>query len=143
MILGIDHVGVLTKNIEKAGQHLDALGMSRVEHGTAEAYGVACEFYQLTDDPADFAIELVAPLNETAAVNERLAKSGPGPYHVALEVDDIAVETERLRSRGFFQLDEAPCAGARDGMQVVFMYLGKTTGLLIELVQYDQPRRKA
>ena len=46
-----------------------------------------------------------------------------------------------LRGSGFALLDENPCAGARTGMRVAFLYLGKPTGLLVELVQYDQPRR--
>ncbi|HEX4703411.1 MAG TPA: VOC family protein [Pseudonocardiaceae bacterium] len=141
MILGVDHVGVLTSDLAKAGRHLDSVGLVKTEEGTAEAYGVACEFYQLTDDPAAFAVELVAPVREDAVVNGRLKKNGPGPYHIALEVDDIEAELLRLRASGFMPLDNVPCAGARDGMRVAFVYLGKATGLLIELVQYDVPRR--
>ena len=141
MILGIDHVGVLTKDLDKAGAQLDKLGMRKVDEGPAEDYGVACAFYQLTDDPAAVAVELVAPTREDAVVSGRLAKHGPGPYHVALEVDDLEAESARLRDSGFALLDEKPCAGARPGMRVAFLYLGKPTALLIELVQYDQPRR--
>ena len=141
MILGIDHVGVLAKDLAKAGASLHKLGMVKVDAGLAEAYGVACEFYQLTDDSAAVAVELVAPIREDAVVAGRLAKNGPGPYHIALEVVDIEAESARLRGSGFALLDENPCAGARTGMRVAFLYLGKPTGLLVELVQYDQPRR--
>ena len=142
MILGVDHVGVLTGRLEKAGKDLEAVGFSRVEQGVAEEYGVACEFFQLTDDPAAFAIELVAPLSPEAVVNDKLKKDGPGPYHVALEVDDLEAEIERLQASGFLAVDAKPCLGARPGMRVAFMYLGRATGLLIELVQYAEPRRK-
>jgi methylmalonyl-CoA/ethylmalonyl-CoA epimerase len=141
VILGIDHVGVLTSDLARAGQQLDSVGLVRTEVGVAPEYGVACEFFQLTDDPAGFAVELVAPLHDESTVSTRLAKSGPGPYHIAFEVDDLEAELARLRASGFRPLDAAPCAGARDGMRVAFMYLGRATGLLIELVRYDQPRR--
>lgn len=142
MILGVDHVGVLTGQLEKAGKDLEAVGFSRVEQGAAEEYGVACEFFQLTGDPAAFAIELVAPLSEEAVVSAKLKADGPGPYHVALEVDDLEAEIERLRASGFLAVDAKPCPGARTGMRVAFMYLGRATGLLIELVQYAEPRRQ-
>lgn len=139
MILGIDHIGVLTDDLIKAGEHLGSLGLVKIDEGVAEAYGVACEFYQLTDEPNAVAVELVAPVTEGAAVNGRLKKSGPGPYHIALEVDDIDAEMARLgKQRGFAMIDAAPCTGARPGMRVAFLYLGKPTGLLIELVQYDR-----
>jgi methylmalonyl-CoA/ethylmalonyl-CoA epimerase len=143
MILGIDHVGVLTSDLSRAGEQLEGLGLAKVDGGVAEAYGVACEFYQLTDDPSGVAVELVAPVTEASAIGNRLKKSGPGPYHVALEVDDVEEEMARLVGRGFVMVDTAPCAGARPGMQVAFLYLGKPTGLLVELVQYAERRRNS
>ena len=141
MILGIDHVGVLTSDLGRAGEQLESLGLAKVDGGLAEAYGVACDFYQLTDDPGAVAVELVAPVAEDSAIGNRLKKSGPGPYHVALEVDDVEEEMARLAGRGFVMVDRAPCAGARPGMRVAFLYLGKPTGLLVELVQYAERRR--
>ncbi|KAA2257092.1 bleomycin resistance protein [Solihabitans fulvus] len=143
MILGIDHVGLLTDDLPKAGTYLAAMGLDKVEAGVAEQYGVACEFWQLSPDPAAFAIELVAPVREDAVVSSRLKRNGPGLYHIALEVDDIVGELERLRQSGFVQVDQEPCAGAREGMQVAFMFLGKPVGMMVELVKYDAPRRSA
>ena len=68
------------------------------------------------------------------------ARPCPG---VALEVDDVEEEMARLAGRGFVMVDTAPCAGARPGMQVAFLYLGKPTGLLVELVQYAERRRSS
>ncbi|SDN35540.1 VOC family protein [Allokutzneria albata] len=141
MILGIDHVGVAVKDPEAAGKLLTALGMAQGETGTADEYGVACEFWGLSGKPDEVTVELVSPTREDSTVQSQLAKKGPGAYHVALEVDDIAAEMERLRSQGFVQLDAEPCAGAREGMQVAFFYLGRAAGFLVELVQYDKPRR--
>jgi methylmalonyl-CoA/ethylmalonyl-CoA epimerase len=143
VILGLDHVGLLTGDISAVGAKLGELGLSRVEAGLAHEYGVACEFWQHDESPESFAIELVAPVREDSSVANRLERQGPGLYHVALEVDDLAAEAARLRRSGFVPIDSAPVAGAREGMQVMFLYLGKPANLMIELVRYDVPRRAA
>lgn len=83
------------------------------------------------------AVELVAPVRGDSAVTGHLARKGPGLYHIAFEVDDVELELARLRSNGFVPVDREPCAGARPGMRVAFMYVRKPAGLLIELVQYS------
>lgn len=143
MILGIDHVGLATPDLARAGQQLAKLGLARFEAGAADAYGVDCEFWQLDGSPASFAVELVAPTRDESAISSRLAKSGAGLYHIAFEVDDLAAEMDRLRSSGCVPVDAQPCAGARDGMTVAFMYLGRPVNLMIELVRYERPRRPA
>lgn len=138
MILRIDHIGVATDDLAGVGEFMAALGLARGDAGTAEAYGVACEFWQYsagTDQPS---VELVAPVRDDSTITAHLAKRGPGPYHIAFEVDDVAAELARLRSHGFVAVDQVPCQGARDGMLVAFMYLRKPAGFLIELVQYER-----
>ena len=141
MILGLDHVGLLTTDLSTAGARLTDLGLDRVEAGVADGYGVACEFWQADSAPDSFAIELVAPVRDDSAVANRLERQGPGLYHVAFEVDDLAEEAARLRRSGFVPVDRAPTDGARPGMQVMFLFLGKPANLMIELVRYDEPRR--
>ena len=143
MILGIDHVGLATPDMARAGQQLAKLGLARNESGEAKAYGVACEFWQLDSAPEAFAVELVAPTRDDSAIAGRLAKSGPGLYHIAFEVDDLAAEMDKLRANGCVPIDAEPCAGARDGMTVAFMFLGRPVNLMIELVHYATPRRSA
>lgn len=143
MILGIDHVGLATPDMARAGGQLAKLGLARAEAGDADAYGVACEFWQFDSAPDSFAVELVAPTRDDSAITSRLARSGPGLYHIALEVDDLEAEMDRLRANGCVPIDAEPCAGARAGMSVAFMYLGKPVNLMVELVRYEKPRRPA
>lgn len=137
MILRIDHIGVATDDLAGVGEFMSLLGMARDDQGTADAYGVACEFWQYSPGAGQPSVELVAPVRDDSAITDHLVKRGPGPYHIAFEVDDVAAELVRLRSHGFVAIDRVPCKGARDGMQVAFMYLRKPAGFLIELVQYD------
>jgi methylmalonyl-CoA/ethylmalonyl-CoA epimerase len=135
MILGVDHVGLMTDDPEGVGQFMTALGLRKSDAGVADDYGVACEFWA----PArGSAIEVVSPIRENSSVSDTLGRSGPGLFHIALVTDDIEAEFSRLRRQGFAAVDSRPCRGARRGMRVVFMYLRKPAGLLVELVQYDQ-----
>ena len=141
MILGIDHVGVVTEDAAGVGAFLDALGMTRTEDGTAPDYGVSCDFWQFSPALAEPAVEVVAPVAQDAAVHDYLAKNGPGIYHVAFEVDDLEAELVRLRGNGFVPIDRKPCRGARPGMRVAFLYLPKPAAFLVELVHYPASRR--
>lgn len=137
MILGIDHVGVVTDDPGAVGEFMAELGLGKSGEGVAAGYGVACEFWGSPGPSGRPAIEIVSPIRDDSAVSDRLLRGGPGLYHVAFVADDIEGEFSRLRQRGFAAVDARPCLGARAGMRVVFMYLRKPAGMLIELVQYE------
>jgi methylmalonyl-CoA/ethylmalonyl-CoA epimerase len=134
VILGLDHVGLATADPAGVGGFLAQLGMARADAGTADGYGVACEFWR--HPGGQTAIEVVSPTRPDSSVSDMLTRDGPGLYHVAFAVDDLDAERGRLREQGFLVVDATPCQGARAGMRVVFMYLRKPAGLLIELVEY-------
>lgn len=142
MILGIDHIGLATDDPAGAGAFMATLGMRSAGGGIAADYGVACEFWHYPGEQgqpgASASIEIVSPAADDSAISGRLAEQGPGIYHVAFTVDDIGLEMRRLRDQGLVVVDRAPCAGARPGMQVVFLYMGRPVALLIELVQYKR-----
>jgi methylmalonyl-CoA/ethylmalonyl-CoA epimerase len=137
VILGIDHIGVATADPAQAATFLDALEMSPAESGPADDYGVACQFWRFPGQPAMPAIEVVWPARDDSAIAGRLARNGPGLYHVAFAVQGIEAELDRLREAGFSAVDRAPCRGAMSGMRVAFMYARRPVGLLIELVEYQ------
>lgn len=152
MILGIDHVGVITEDPAGVAGFLTALGMGSCDQGIAQSYGVTCEFWQHQERPAasgqaaapgqtaavgQAAVEIVSPAREDSAVSAMLARSGPGLHHVAFTVSDIDAERERLRRSGFAAVDVQPQAGARPGMRVAFLFAPKPASLLIELVEYS------
>jgi len=136
VLLGIDHIGLVTGAPAELAPFLTALGMSASDSGVAEAYQVACEFWQPAGRAGQPAIELVSPAGPDSAVAGQLARRGPGLHHIAIEVDRIEPELDRLRHAGFTPVDLRPCAGARPGMVVAFTYLARPAGLLVELVRY-------
>jgi methylmalonyl-CoA/ethylmalonyl-CoA epimerase len=137
-MLGIDHIGLVTAEPAALAPLLTALGMSKIDDGFAPEYRVACEFWQQAGRTGQPSVELVSPVGAGSAVDGHLAKHGPGLHHIAMEVDRIEPELERLREAGFTAVDRAPCAGARLGMLVAFTYLARPAGLLVELVQYSR-----
>ena len=141
MILGIDHVGLATTEPDTVGLALSALGMHRSDGGTADDYGVACEFWIHPGAPRP-ALELVSPTRPDSSVEARLAGAGPGLYHIAFLVSDLSADMDHLSRSGFRLLDREPCGGARPGMRVAFMYLRRPAGLLVELVEYGSAAKR-
>jgi len=138
MLLGIDHIGLATDDPSALGPALAALDLSKLDSGIAAGYRVACEFWQPAGRAGQPTIELVSPTGPGSALEGHLARVGPGLHHIAIEVDHLEPELNRLRGAGFTMVDREPCAGARPGMLVTFMYLARPAGLLVELVQYER-----
>ncbi|HEX8095030.1 VOC family protein [Jatrophihabitans sp.] len=136
MIKGIDHIGLATEDPRGVAGFLTVLGMGKDDQGVAEEYGVACEFWSYPGAGGKPAIELVTPVREDSALSDHFSRRSPSLYHVAFEVDDVDSELARLHGHGLVSVDAAPCAGARPGMRVAFLYAPKPAALLIELVQY-------
>jgi methylmalonyl-CoA/ethylmalonyl-CoA epimerase len=136
VIKGIDHIGLATEDPGGVAGFLTALGMGKDDHGVAEEYGVACEFWSYPSTGGQPAVELVTPVRPDSVLSEHFSRRSPSLYHVAFEVDDLDSELARLRGHGLVPVDATPCAGARPGMRVAFMYVPKPAALLIELVQY-------
>ena len=136
MIKGIDHIGLATEDPAGVATFLTALGMDKDDQGVAAEYGVACEFWSYPGAGGQPAVELVTPVREDSALSDHFTRRSPSLYHVAFEVDDLDGELARLRGHGLVPVDAAPCAGARPGMRVAFMYVPKPAALLVELVQY-------
>ena len=97
MIKGIDHIGLATDDPTALAPFLTALGLRRDDAAVAEDYGVSCEFWSHPAAGGQPAVELVAPVRSESAVTDRLAKQGPGLYHLAFEVDELEPELARLR----------------------------------------------
>ncbi|WP_329101287.1 VOC family protein [Micromonospora sp. NBC_01699] len=138
MILRIDHVGMVAANLKAAAAGLRMLTMSPDEHDIVATYDVECQFWRREGDPT--AIEIVTPAGPSSQVSGHLRRSGPGLHHVAFEVDDIVAELAVLRARGAVLVDDEPRPGGQPGLRIAFVHLGPATGLLVELVQYAEPR---
>lgn len=83
-------------------------------------------------DVGGSALELLEPTSDDSPIAKFLEKKGPGIHHVALAVDDVEAELERLKDAGYRLVDEVPRAGAH-GLKIAFLHPGSTGGVLVEL----------
>ncbi|MCC7143943.1 MAG: methylmalonyl-CoA epimerase [Candidatus Eisenbacteria bacterium] len=134
MIRKIDHIG------------LAVLDPARALQTFSEALGLRLD--QIEDIPSqklrsyhlavgESHIELLYPTDPDSTVAKFLDKKGPGVHHVALQVDDIEAERDRLVGLGFEALSAEPFIGA-GGKKVLFFHPRTTGGVLLEICQLGE-----
>lgn len=77
-------------------------------------------------------IELLESSEPDGVIAKFIEKKGEGIHHIALDVEDIYAEMERLKGEGFILLNEKPKDGA-DNKLVCFLHPKGTNGVLVEL----------
>lgn len=133
----LDHVAIAVRDLDAGAAPWRALGLA--PHGPDEVVaeqGVRVRAYQV----GDALVELLAPVSEDGPVARFLERRGPGLHHVALRVDDVCRELQRLAALGAELIDHAPRRG-RAGTLVAFLHPRWTGGTLVELVQVTDEAR--
>ncbi len=129
--LALDHVAVAVDDLDAATVAWTALGLVRSGRDeTVSSQGVRVRTLAL----GEASLELLEPVDETGPVARFLARRGPGLHHVALRVDDLDAEIERLEASGWELIDRVPRRG-RAGSRVAFIHPRSTGGTLVELVE--------
>lgn len=131
MIRRIDHIGIAVADAEAALKVFrDALGLELIE--TEPVASQKLVSYHLKVGESN--LELLVPDDPESVIAKFLEKRGPGIHHIALAVEDIASEVERMKAAGLQPLSEKPTLGA-GGKQVLFFHPKTTGGVLLELCQ--------
>lgn len=129
----IDHIGIATEKASDA-----AVWQQLLRACDPHVEEVADQGVRVTMLPfGESRIELLEPLHPDTPVGKFLAKRGPGIHHIAVRVENIREELERLKSNGVRLIDEAPRLGA-EGCLVAFIHPSSANGVLLELVQHQQ-----
>ncbi|MGM8362330.1 methylmalonyl-CoA epimerase [Flavobacterium sp. ARAG 55.4] len=127
----IDHIGIAVKDLTVSNVLFEKLlGVSPYKQEEVESEGVITSFFKSDTNK----IELLASAHADSVIAKFIEKKGEGIHHIAIEVDDIQHEMERLKKEGFHVLNENPKKGA-DNKLVVFLHPKSTNGVLIELCQ--------
>ena len=130
-ILKIEHLGIAVKdaaNSKKVFKKL--LGKDFYKEEPVESEGVNTVFYELGESK----LELLEATSSVSAISKYLEKNREGIHHLALAVDDIYSEMERLKSEGFVFINEIPKKGA-DNKLIAFIHPKSANGMLLELCQ--------
>ena len=131
MIKKIEHIGVAVEDIEVSNKIFSKIfKKSPYKTERVESEGVSTSFFQIGES----IIELIAATNEESTIHKYLIKNKDGMHHIALSVENIVNEIERLKKEGFRILNEIPKKGADDKL-VCFLHPKDTNGVLIELCQ--------
>lgn len=130
----LDHIGIAVNSLDDASAGFQLLGL-RPEGADerVDAVQTLVRCFQV----GDALIELVAPDGDASPLKAFLAERGPGLHHVALRVDDLEAELERLCAAGAEILIE-PFTG-RIGSRVAFLAPDEGAGTIVELVEHAAP----
>lgn len=131
MILGLDHIGVVVKDLQKATRVFDNLSLVVGERETIEHLKVAVAFFQVNGNR----IELISPLTEDHELTQYLKEHGEGLHHIAFKVRDMTESVENLKKLGIRIAQGRPRGKGHGGKEIAFLDEKDTCGILIELCQ--------
>ena len=131
MIRKISHIGIAVENLEGAKKFFeDNFSLPSSEK---ESFGELL-FSFISFEDAGARLELLQSTTDEGQMAKFISKRGPGIHHIALEVDDVQAELDRLRARGIQLINQKPYRNAHQEL-VAFIHPKSTSGILIELIQ--------
>ncbi len=134
MLTKIDHIGIAVKNLPAAAALYEEI-FHLVGEEVKEVPQQQVRVKKLT--VGETKIELLEPTSEDSPVTRFLQKRGEGIHHICYAVPQFEKALADIRAAGL-QLIGEPTVGS-DGKRVVFIHPKSTFGVLIELVEQDEP----
>jgi methylmalonyl-CoA/ethylmalonyl-CoA epimerase len=130
----IEHLGIAVKDLEASKLLFEKLlNTPCYKEEKVDSEKVTTAFFRNGPNK----IELLAPIGGEGPIQKYLDKKGEGIHHIAIAVDDIYKEKERLENEGFVCLNDEPKEGADDKL-ICFFHPKSTNGVLIELCMDKQ-----
>jgi methylmalonyl-CoA epimerase len=129
----IEHIGVVVRDLDdslKKFTNLLGLKVREIEEKNLEGYNVRVAFLPIGTTN----IELVTTTAQAGLVGDFLREKGEGVHHIAIEVDDIYGEFERLHAQGVEFVWGKIVDGSR-GTKIAVIEQKELNGVYIELVQ--------
>ena len=114
----ISHIGVVVDDLEAATKHwCETYGLKVYSEYSTEAEDIKAVLMSVSGEPGEMSIELLEPLDKSDmgnAVARRLARSGEGFYHLAVEVGDVEQTARQLRDDGRTVIERDPVSEGMD-----------------------------
>ena len=131
MIKKIEHIGIAVEDLGKSEALFEKLlGAKPYKKENIQTEGVTTSFFKIADQK----LELLHAISENSPIKKFIDKRNEGVHHIALHVDSIKNEVDRLESLGFEFISTTPTKGA-DNKMIVFLHPKTTNGVLIELCE--------
>lgn len=128
----IEHIGYVTKNIEKTAETFKILGYSSEAIVNDDTQKTKICFLR---KEGEVSIELVEPYLENVTMLNML-KKGATPYHTCYTVTDVQTTYKELKKLGFTPLF-APVPAPAFNNRLICYFWKKDIGL-IEIVEQDK-----
>lgn len=128
----IEHIGYVTRNIERTAETFKILGYSAEEIINDDTQKTKICFLRKT---GEVSIELVEPYPENATMLNML-KKGATPYHTCYTVPDVQSTYEELKEFGFTPLFP-PVAAPAFNNRLICYFWKKDIGL-VEIVEKEK-----
>jgi len=129
VIKKISHIGLAINNLEEASrffrENFDLPVSEQENFGELIFSYIPFEGSEL---------ELLQSTEAEGQIAKFIQKRGQGIHHIALEVDDIQTELDRLKANGLKLINEKPYLNAHKEL-VAFIHPKSTFGMLVELIQ--------
>jgi methylmalonyl-CoA epimerase len=132
----IDHIGIAVKSLAAAKSIYEKLGLNISPEETVEQEQVRVVMIPVGDSR----LELLEATSETSTIAKFIAKRGEGLHHVCLRVPDLSAAVLRLKKDGVRMVSEEIKTGA-GGHKYVFVHPSSAGGVLLELVESEEPQR--
>tara|TARA_B100001113_G_scaffold172797_1_gene141457 strand:+ start:527 stop:928 length:402 start_codon:yes stop_codon:yes gene_type:complete len=127
----IEHIGIAVTDLKKSEDLFEKLlGKKPYKKEEVVSEGVVTSFFKIGDQK----IELLKGNNSGSPIQKFIEKRKEGVHHIALHVDSIQKEVERLEYLGFEFISTTPKKGA-DNKMIVFLHPKTTNGVLVELCE--------
>ena len=131
MIKKVEHIGFAVKDINFSITLFERLlGVKPYKTEKVLSEGVNTAFFGIADQK----IELLSSINKGSAIEKFLESKNEGVHHIALLVDSLEFEINRLEGLGFQFISKTPKEGA-DNKRIVFLHPKSTNGVLVELCE--------
>ena len=131
MINKIEHIGIAVTDLKKSEDLFEKLlGKKPYKKEEVASEGVVTSFFKIGNQK----IELLKGNNSGSPIKKFIEKRKEGVHHIALHVDSIQKEVERLENLGFEFISKTPKKGA-DNKMIVFLHPKTTNGVLVELCE--------
>ena len=131
MIKKVEHIGIAVKDINSSTTLFERLlGVKPYKTEKVLSEGVNTAFFGIADQK----IELLSSINKGSAIEKFLESKNEGVHHIALLVDSLEFEINRLEGLGFQFISKTPKVGA-DNKRIVFLHPKSTNGVLVELCE--------
>lgn len=138
-MLRIEHIGLAVRSNSELARTFGRLFRAEpYKSETVAREGVETLFFH----GGGAKLEGLEANTEESAIARFIEKHGEGLHHIAVEVDDIHAEFDRVRDEGFRILSEHPFEGA-DAKLVFFVHPKDCHGILVEFCQQIQPEAGA